>query len=159
MGNRVFRQTLVEWNRYDLSRGVPLLFRNTFLMASDIVNECLEENQDGHLITEASRNVSVYFASDDLALRASKISNLKNKIASKRLGHSGPENLSKVPSNVYAIDCDDVNTKYDMPKGHSYFLSDENGDIGLVFEHMFHSVKYGRVNVDNQEIRKKIISN
>ena len=39
-----------------------------------------------------------------------------------------------------------------------YFLGDENGDIGLVFEHMFHSIKYGRVDVDNQEIRKKIIS-
>ncbi|MCP4272698.1 MAG: alpha/beta hydrolase, partial [Gammaproteobacteria bacterium] len=91
MGNRVFRETLSVWNKYDLANGVPLLFRNTILMAADIVNESLEEGEhEGRLISQASRNVSVYYASDDLALRSSKISNLKNKVASRRLGHTGP---------------------------------------------------------------------
>ena len=64
----------------------------------------------------------VYYASDDLALRFSKVANLKNKIASRRLGHTGPENMDRTPANLYAVDCDDVNTAYDMPEGHSYFV-------------------------------------
>jgi len=28
---------------------------------------------------------------------------------------------------MYAIDCDDLNTKYDDPAGHSYFLADKKG--------------------------------
>lgn len=149
MGNRVFRETLNQWNRYDLANGVPLLFKNTFLVAADIVNESLEEHKKGILISQASRNVSVYFASGDLALRASKVSNLKNKVASRRLGHTGPENMKKVQSNVYSIDCDDVNTKYDFPKGHSYFLTTKKGKSGKVFEHIFNTIKTGRVKCDD----------
>ena len=157
MGNRVLRETLSVWNRYDLSNGVPLLFRNTVLMAADIVNESLEEGQDGRLISQSSRNVSVYYASDDLALRASKISNLKNKVASRRLGHTGPEDMTKTQSNVYAIDCDNFNNTYDKPKGHSYFLDDEKGNIGVVFEHIFNSIKTGRVKVDDEQNRLHIL--
>jgi esterase/lipase superfamily enzyme len=157
MGNRVFRETLSVWNKYDLANGVPLLFRNTFLMAADIVNESLEEEEDGILMSQASRNVSVYYASDDLALRSSKISNLKNKVASRRLGHSGPEDMKKVQSNVYAIDCDDINNKYDSPMGHSYFLDNGNNQIGSVFEHMYNTVKTGRVTVDDERNRKHIL--
>jgi esterase/lipase superfamily enzyme len=157
MGNRVFRQALRAWNKYDLPAGVPLLFRNTFLVAADVVNETLEKGNPGELISHASRNVSVYFASDDLALRSSKVSNLKNKIASRRLGHTGPENINKVNSNVYAIDCDNYNTRYDSPKGHSYFLDDENGNPGKIFEHMFDSMKLGRVAVDDRKYRLKIL--
>ncbi len=157
MGNRVLRETLATWNKYDLANGVPLLFRNTILMAADIVNESLEENEVGRLISQSARNVSVYYASDDLALRSSKISNLKNKVASRRLGHTGPEDMSKVQSNVYAIDCDNFNNKYDMPKGHSYFLDDNNDNIGRVFEHMFNTIKTGRVFTDDPNQRNEIL--
>jgi esterase/lipase superfamily enzyme len=157
MGNRVFRQALRAWNKYDLPGGVPLLFRNTFLVAADVVNETLENGNPGELISHASRNVSVYFASDDLALRSSKVSNLRNKIASRRLGHTGPENINKVNSNVYAIDCDNYNTRYDSPRGHTYFLDDEKGNPGKIFEHMFDSMKQGRVNVDDRKYRLKIL--
>lgn len=157
MGNRVLRETLSMWNKYDLANGVPLLFRNTILMAADIVNESLEYDQEGLLISQSARNVSVYFASDDLALRSSKISNLKNKVASRRLGHTGPENMKKVQSNVYAIDCDNFNNKYDSPKGHSYFLADQSDKIGSVFEHLFNTIKTGRVDVDDNESRGKIL--
>lgn len=68
MGNRVFRETLYQWNRYDLANGVPLLFRHSFLVAADIVNESLEDKEKGRLISQASRNVSVYYSSGDLAL-------------------------------------------------------------------------------------------
>ncbi len=157
MGNRVFRETLATWDKYDLANGVPLLFRNSFLMAADIVNESLEEGESGRLISQSSRNVSVYYASDDFALRSSKISNLKNQVASRRLGHTGPEDMGKVQSNVYAIDCDNFNNRYDMPKGHSYFLSDENDKVGMVFEHMFNTLKTGRVLVDDKEKRQHIL--
>jgi len=157
MGNRVFRETLSVWNKYDLANGVPLLFRNTFLMAADIVNESLEEHQEGLLISQASRNVLVYYASDDLALRSSKISNLKNKVASRRLGHTGPEDMAKVQSNVYAIDCDNFNNKYDRPKGHSYFLDNGKDKPGLVFEHLYNTIKTGRVIVDDERKRRHIL--
>ena len=157
MGNRVLRETLSVWNKYDLAKGVPLLFRNTILMAADIVNESLEPKEAGRLISQASRNVSVYYASDDLALRSSKISNLKNMVASRRLGHSGPEDMHKVQSNVYCIDCDDFNNSYDCPKGHSYFLDDGNNEIGVVFEHLFNTIKTGRVFVGDNTDRKLIL--
>jgi len=157
MGNRVFRETLAVWNQYDLANGVPLLFRNTILMAADIVNESLENEDSGRLISQSSRNVSVYFASDDLALRSSKISNLKNKIASRRLGHTGPEDMDRVQTNVYAIDCDNFNNDYDFPQGHAYFMQDDKGNAGDVFNHMFNTIKTGRVKVDNLVERKHIL--
>jgi esterase/lipase superfamily enzyme len=156
MGNRVFRETLANWAKYDRNWKVPLIFRNTFLVAADIVNESLERGKSGTFICQASRNVSVYYASDDLALRASKASNLRNKVASRRLGHSGPENLELIPRNVFSIDCDDVNTKYDGIKGHSYFLDDGKGKPGLVFKHIYNSIKSGRVEVEDPVKRTHI---
>jgi esterase/lipase superfamily enzyme len=157
MGNRVFRQTLSNWHKYDQPNGLPLLFRNTFLVAADILNESLQKGESGELISHASRNVVVYYASDDLALRASKISNLKNAEASRRLGHSGPEDMDKTPKNVYAVDCDEVNSLYDPPKGHSYFRSGKRkGEPGLVFKHIFQTLVTGRV-FPSDEYRKSTI--
>lgn len=157
MGNRVLRETLRAWDKYDLASGVPMLFRNTFLVAADVVNETLEYGQSGELICHASRNVVVYHASDDLALRASKVSNLKNKIASRRLGHTGPENLENAPKNVYAVDCDDFNNTYDKPKGHSYFLDDGHGSPGKVFKHIYNALKTGRVDVGGNPYQRLIL--
>lgn len=160
MGNRVLRETIASWNRYDLANGVPLLFRNTFMVAADVVNESLESENDGRLIAHASRNVIVYHASDDLALRASKAANLKNKVASRRLGHTGPENMDRVPQNVYSVDCDDVNTLYDPPAGHSYFCIDpSSGKPGKVFEHIFQALLTGRVYPDDEFRRTSILPN
>ena len=159
MGNRVLRETLVAWNKYDLPKGLPLIFRNTFLVAADVVNETLQEGEAGEPICHASRNVIVYHASDDLALRASKASNLKNNIASRRLGHTGPENMDKTPRNVYRVDCDDVNNLYDKPKGHSYFRSGEKeGTPGKVFEHIFACLDSGRVYPDDEHRRSSIVT-
>ncbi|MGR9043650.1 MAG: alpha/beta hydrolase [Gammaproteobacteria bacterium] len=158
MGNRVLRETLYNWNKYDLADGVPLLFRNSFLVAADIENESIHRGERGALICDASRNVVVYFASDDLALRSSKAANLKNKIASRRLGHNGPENMDLTPQNVYIVDCDDVNNAYDKPKGHSYFRSGRTkGEPGLVFEHIFQCLISGRVFPQDEFRRSTII--
>ncbi len=157
MGNRVLRETLCSWNQYDLISGVPLLFRNTFLVAADIENESIHRGQRGQLISDSSRNVVVYYASDDMALRASKASNLKNKIASKRLGHSGPEDMNLSPGNVYRVDCDDVNNKYDL-KGHTYFRKDpKTGKAGVVFKHIFSCLVTGRVFPDDENRRSSIL--
>ncbi|MCZ6617501.1 MAG: alpha/beta hydrolase [Gammaproteobacteria bacterium] len=145
MGNRVLRESLGSWDRYDLSEGVPMLFRNTFLVAADVVNETLHRGNRGEVICNASRNVVVYYASDDLALRSSKVTNLKNRIASRRLGHTGPEDMRLVPDNVYAVDCDNFNIRYDTPKGHTYFREDENNDTGVVFRHISACIDSGRV--------------
>jgi esterase/lipase superfamily enzyme len=158
MGNRVLRETMVSWNKYDLADGVPMIFRNTFLVAADIENESIHREEKGRLICDASRNVVVYFASDDLALRSSKAANLKNKIASRRLGHSGPENMDLTPNNVYIVDCDDVNNAYDHPKGHSYFRSGrKQGEPGVVFNHIFECLKTGRVFPEDAERRSTIM--
>jgi esterase/lipase superfamily enzyme len=163
MGNRVFREALRHWAKYEGEHKIPQLFRNSFLAAADIVNESLEKGKAGYLISQASRNVTVYYAGDDLALRSSKVINLRNGIASRRLGHTGPEDPSKVSQNVYSVDCDEVNSKYDFPSGHSYFL-DNGEDIqegqapvpGEVFKHMLNSINTGRVK-DNPPRSKHII--
>jgi esterase/lipase superfamily enzyme len=158
MGNRVLRGTMAAWNKYDLAHGVPLIFRNTFMVAADVVNETLQEGEVGELICHASRNVVVYHASDDLALRASKVSNLKNKIASRRLGHTGPEDMDKTPNNVFRVDCDDVNTSYDPPKGHTYFrYGSRRGTPGQVFRHIFECMRSGRVFPEDEHRRSTII--
>ncbi|HKO87788.1 MAG TPA: alpha/beta hydrolase [Burkholderiales bacterium] len=157
MGNRVFRETLATWCKYDQPNGLPLLFRNTFLIAADIVNESVHKGHSGELMSHSARNVVVYYASDDLALRASKVCNLKNSEASRRLGHTGPEDMDLTPKNIYAIDCDDVNTIYDSPKGHSYFRSGKKkGSPGVVFNHIFETMLSGRV-FPTDEFRKSTI--
>ncbi len=158
MGNRVLREALRAWAKYEGEHKIPQLFRNSFLVAADVVNESLEKGQAGYFISQASRNVSVYYAGDDLALRASKVINQKNGIASKRLGHSGPDDIAKVSKNIYAIDCDEVNTEYDSLAGHSYFLTDKSKqNPGVVFNHILNSIKTGRVLVDSRDGRSIIL--
>ncbi|MBW2644609.1 MAG: alpha/beta hydrolase [Deltaproteobacteria bacterium] len=156
MGNRVLRRTLFDWDRYHLANGVPMLFRNIFMMAADVVNETLEKGKAGEHIPLSARNVVSYYASDDMAMPASKITNLKNKIVSRRLGMTGPEDMSKVPDNVYAIDCDDFNNSYDFPTGHCYFLDDGKGKPGEAFLHMASCIKTGRVR--SEKYRRLILA-
>jgi esterase/lipase superfamily enzyme len=160
MGNRVLRGAIERWGQYSCSGQVPLLFRNTFLVAADIANESLERGNKGSYICQSSRNVTVYFAADDLALRASKVTNdgnLINRQTARRLGHSGSENPDLLPRNVYMVDCDEVNNIYDEPKGHTYFLNDENKQAGLVFQHILKAMQTGRVEVDDPVTRMKVI--
>ena len=65
--------------------------------------------------------------------------------------------MSKVPANVYAIDCDDYNTKYDTPKGHSYFLDDDGGKAGVVFNDIYRAVFAGRVWGDDENQRTFVL--
>ena len=148
MGNRVLRSALRLSTQYYPQSGLMLLFRSVFMVAADIVNESLEAGKSAEAIPPMSRHTVVYFAADDLALRASKVANVGNAIASRRLGHTGPERIEKVPRNVYAIDCDDFNTEYDRGLGHNYFLADpKTGDAGLLLRHAWACMRTGRVPV------------
>jgi len=146
MGARVLRGALDGWaHDYGPVYGV---FRNIFLVAADLVNETLDLRGPGRCLSDAARNVTVYHASDDLALRTSKVTNLRHKIVSRRLGHSGPEDLSRTAGNVYAVDCDNFNNRIDPPLGHTYFLRDRDDDPSPVFTHLLHAVTTGRVRAD-----------
>ena len=145
MGARVLRNALRSWVHYDTQGEMPQIFRNIFLVAADVVNHTLEAGEEGRYIADAARNVVVYFANDDLAMPASKIANIKSRTLSRRLGMTGPENLDAVPRNVYEVDCDNFNNKFDPPKGHSYFLKNPDGDISPVLRHMIDAIKNGRV--------------
>lgn len=160
MGNRVLRGAIESVVSYYEPQGMPLIFRNIFMVAADVVNETLEKGRDGQHIPESARNVVVYFAADDFALRSSKVANVKNAVASRRLGHTGPENIAKVPKNVYAVDCDNFNNTYDPPLGHTYFLGPtRNSDQpGSVFEHLWECLNTGRVpNNQDVPIRSQIL--
>lgn len=152
MGNRVLRESLRVWSKYDLQGKMPQIFRTIFMVAADLVNESLEKDQEGELIPISAKNVCVYYAGDDLALRSSKIANLKNNIASRRLGHTGPEDLNKLPFNVFSFDCDNFNNKYDNPVGHTYFMSTDNTsttEAGILFEHLYNTLVTGRPTYNN----------
>jgi esterase/lipase superfamily enzyme len=157
MGNRVLRGTLSQVVHYYQPGGVPFLFRNVFMAAADVVNNALEPGQEGQYIPQAARNVVVYYAADDLALRASKVANLRNSVASRRLGHTGPENLDNVANNVYAVDCADFNEAYDRPIGHGYFASNPQGNPGLLFNHLWQCIKTGRVPMKSANSRTTIL--
>lgn len=156
MGARVLRASFIGNVKYFLPQGMPLVFRNIFLAAADVVNEALEPGQEGQYISTASRNLVVYYAADDLAMRASKVANV-GAIASRRLGHTGPEHMDKVNKNVYAIDCDNFNNQYDPPVGHGYFADDRNGSPGLVFNHMWECMRTGRVPMSSPDARTSIL--
>lgn len=156
MGNRVLKNALATWAKFDGQEALPLLFRNVFMVAGDVVNHVLEPGEEGHYITESARNVVVYYAADDLAMPASKLGNLKRTV-SRRLGMTGPEDLDAVPRNVYEVDCDDFNNAFDWPKGHSYFLDNNKNNIpGPVLKHMVKAIENGRVtpNIRHHELSR-----
>lgn len=55
MGNRVMLKTLSSFATLYGNQGVPLLFDQIFLMATDIPNDVLEEDKEGYWITQACK--------------------------------------------------------------------------------------------------------
>ncbi len=130
MGARVLRESLIAYKKYDCPQGLPALFKNIFLVAPDLVNETLEYGKSGHVITECTKNVQVSYAYSDIALKGSKIANLRGR----RLGHSGVENIKNIPPNVTQVDCDSFNFLEDPIYGHTYFLCE------TVIAHLYDSI-------------------
>jgi esterase/lipase superfamily enzyme len=149
MGNRVLVESMRLFATEQLRQDPPMFLRHIFMVAADVVNEIFEEGQPGELLSYASGSVTSYFAADDMALRASKATNLGNGIASRRLGHTGPEDMARVPKNVFAVDCGGFNTAYDSPMGHSYFLGtdlkNEKSSAGECFKHIAETIDSGMV--------------
>lgn len=156
MGNRVLRGALHISASYHHPTGIPMIFRNIFMAAADVENTSLDLGNVGEHIVESARNVVVYYAADDLAMRASKVANMR--VTSRRLGHTGPRDMDKVGRNTYAIDCGDFNNTYDQPAGHGYFTSDPEGSSGLVFDHLWECLRLGRVPLEDGQIRVQILS-
>lgn len=143
MGNRVLRAALASWT-HDYGPA-PAVFRNVFMVAADVANDCLAPDGDGAAIPDAARNVVVYHAADDLALRSSKVANVRNKLVRRRLGHTGPAGWpGRCPENVAAVDCDAFNCRYDR-LGHTYFLAGHDGRPAPALRHMVETMLTGRV--------------
>lgn len=136
MGNRVLVNTLHYWVDFHGYGGMPMLFRNVFMIAADVNNRVLERGHKGEYVPDSAKNVVIYYASDDWAMSASKVANLKNRIASRRLGMTGPAQPQLLPSQrVFSIDCDAFNSRFDS-KGHTYFLTNAQGEVSPIIEHM-----------------------
>ena len=178
MGNRVLTNILNSWaNSFGCGR-VPLIFRNVFMVAADVPSTTLERGQPGNIITTAARNVVVYYAGDDKRMDESMLANTvrghyasednpSNDIGqsiyfggdiSTRLGHFGPDNPKKTRRNVYRIDCDQFNDKFDRA-GHSYLLTDDPtdtgdpgyqvaGNVSPVLQHLASAIATGQVQAD-----------
>jgi len=157
MGNRVLREAIARTLEYFQPQGFPLIFRNIFMSAADVSNNTLDFGQPGEYLAHSTRNLVVYFAADDLAMRASKVANMR--ITARRMGHTGPEQFTQVPRNVYALDCGDFNNVYDNPVGHSYFTTDPQGNPGLLFDHMWECMRLGRVPMEPANTRLMILRN
>ena len=142
MGNRVLATALAAW-AHDYGT-VPALFRAVLMVAPDLANDVFAPGRPGSIIADAARHVLVYHAADDLALRSSKVANVRHKIVRRRLGHTGPAELDAAPRNVVAVDCDDFNSHYDR-LGHSYFLADPQGRPGALLTHAIETIRTGRV--------------
>ena len=142
MGNRVLATALASWaHGYGAA---PALFRNVFMAAADVANDVFAPGEPGNMLAAAARNVVVYHAADDFALRSSKVVNVRNRVIRRRLGHTGPAEPDQAPRNVVAVDCDDFNSRYDR-LGHSYFLDDTAGGPGALLRHMVETMATGRV--------------
>ncbi|OEF29521.1 alpha/beta hydrolase [Vibrio rumoiensis] len=150
MGNRVLVSAMQHWVQDTQPGGMSQLFRNVFMVAADVENDILEQGKQGRHIVDSAKNTITYFASDDLAMPASKIANVYGKTLSRRMGMTGPEDLTKLPKRkVYEVDCDEFNNRFDFPTGHTYFLTrtDEKGtqEISPMIHHISKIIQTGRV--------------
>ncbi|WP_158141218.1 alpha/beta hydrolase [Vibrio furnissii] len=133
MGNRVMLKTLSSFATSYGNQGVPLLFDQIFLMAADIPNDVLEEDKEGYWITQAGKQLTCFYAKDDLAMPANKVMNVKNRVYTRRLGHSGPKH--PIP-DLDVIDCSRFNQRFDPIKGHSYFFDSDSPAWQAVVERL-----------------------
>lgn len=149
MGNRVLMHALHDWRNNVASGEMPYLFDNIFMMAADVPNEALERGEKGQAVTMAARRVLCYYANDDLAMPASKVANVRNSVLSRRLGHTGPESMHKVPDHVYSVNCDRFNNKHDT-KGHTYFLRDKKNRASPALYHIMEMIERRKIALPNR---------
>ncbi len=165
MGNRVLRQAVRDLQKVYGYYDIPKVFKHIFMVAADLTNQTLEKGEDGEKLPYICDHLCVYSAMDDLALRSSKVANTMSvsRPIGRRLGHTGTENLSQCPKNVYDFGCSDFNTKYDNPLGHTYFITHPTNaaDISPVFTHIQETIanKKPKTKLDSngQAIRTNVL--
>ncbi|SBM99296.1 alpha/beta hydrolase [Klebsiella variicola] len=142
MGNRVLCAALNNWYQSSVER--RRLFDFSFMVAPDLESNALETNEPAEVICEVTRDVILYHARDDLALKASKIVNFN---ALPRLGSLGPAYMTRIPNNVTVINCGSVNQPADSLIGHSYFesLADDATKPSLVIQHIINCMIKGEI--------------
>lgn len=158
MGNRVLKEALHHYKTENHKSRLPTMFSTIFMKAADVTSDLFNANGKGKAISEAGRTVVVYHAKDDMALNASKVVNGLTDDAlaptSPRLGRTGP--LGDLPQNVYSVDCDAINTIYDIPLGHTYFF-DKKGDPSEVLFHITNIINTAHTPKEQKSrIRKRI---
>ena len=162
-GARVLRDALASWA--DDAGPLYGAFRNVFLVAADVGQHALETGRRGRCLSDAARNVTVYYANDDWAF-SSTVTRRQPAAVTRRLGQAGPADLSATPKNVYAVDCDDVYA-IDPDDGRGvqaesdefpYFLagSGDSEKPGPVVTHLLHALRTGRVNA-NPTTRTRVL--
>lgn len=155
-GARVLRDALASWA--DDAGPLYGAFRNVFLVAADLGQHALETGRLGRCMSDAARNVTVYYANDDWAF-SSTVTRRWRAAVTRRLGQTGPADLSAAAKNVYAVDCDDVYAvAHDDDRGgvpaesdeSPYFLTGSGGGEtpGAVVTHLLHALRTGRVKAD-----------
>ena len=169
-GARVLRDALALWA--DDAGPLHGVFRNIFLVAADIGQHALETGRRGRCLSDAARNVTVYYANDDWAF-SSTVTQWRRVAVTRRLGQAGPADLSAAAKNVYAVDCDNVYAiDHDDDRGgvpaesdeSPYFLAGRGGSgtpgpaisgdradretPGPVVMHLLRALRTGRVDAD-----------
>ncbi|MDN3698368.1 alpha/beta hydrolase [Vibrio cortegadensis] len=149
MGNRILVNALQSWVE-ELGLGaMPMMFRNIFMIAADVENHILDPEHRGRYVLDAAKNTVVYYASDDLAMSASKVANLRHITCSRRLGMTGLESISKLSAKrVFEFDCDSFNNRLDPPLGHSYFLTNQSGEVSPIIPHIAKAIETGCVSLN-----------
>lgn len=149
----------MRWRRGRTTPAPPYgAFRNVFLTAADIGWHALETGRSGRRLSDAARNVTVYYANDDWAF-SSPVTRRQYPAATRRLGQAGPADLAAVAKNVYAVDCDDVYAvdRHDDRTGAAaeseespHFLTAGGGDDepGPLVKHLLHALRTGRVDAN-----------
>jgi hypothetical protein len=81
----------------------------------------------------------------------------------RRLGHTGTENLSECPKNVYDFNCSDFNTACDPPLGHTYFMyvNNNTANVSACFTHIQETIANRRpktkTDSNGQPVRTNVI--
>lgn len=144
MGTRVFYKSLLRY-RQVIGLNLPNIANNIFLVAPDVINTALEPEHDAYHIVSVAENIVVYYAVDDLAMSASRLANSTKGESQQRLGKLGAADFTKLPDNVYQVNCQDFNNRFEFILGHRYFMRDMFNHISPVIYHMVDALEQGQI--------------
>ncbi len=119
MGNYVLRHALQETQKISGDRTLPRLFDNIVLTAADEDNDAFEHDYKFARLPELSKQVTVYFNTEDQALTVSDVT----KGNPDRLGQSGPRYPRQLPYKVVVVDVSDL---VSILKEHSYHVTNDH---------------------------------